>query len=113
MIISRIGSLVIEPTIKLAIKWKDGTRYVRAEKLDPKIQILLQDLNTYRTITAMGLLAVLAIIVKQTAQTPLGLTSFWIAISASTFITILFAISYYKQTKYITNRINSVLRKDK
>ena len=62
MIISRLGSIVLEPiVIKLGIvryaKYKD---YITASSIDKKIDVLLEITNLYRT-TAAGVLLVILV----------------------------------------------------
>ena len=62
MIVSRFGSLFIEPILKKIgfLKFADYKNYVSASKLDSKIELFSEINNTYRTlISTMFLLGVL------------------------------------------------------
>src|SRR4051812_27803201 len=58
MIISRIGSIFIEPFLKKVnfVKFADYKDFVAASKVDSKIELLSEVNNTYRTISSMLLL---------------------------------------------------------
>src|SRR5690349_3259436 len=55
LVISRVGSLVIEPFLKKIsfLKFADYGAFVQAEKTDPKIETLSEVNNMYRTLVAM------------------------------------------------------------
>ncbi|NTW33389.1 MAG: hypothetical protein HGB12_12330, partial [Bacteroidetes bacterium] len=55
MVISRFGSLFIDPTLKKIsfLKFSDYKSFVSASKKDDKIELFSEVNNTYRTITAM------------------------------------------------------------
>jgi hypothetical protein len=59
LVISRIGSLIMEPPLtKLKIiVYSDHLDYVKAEAVDPKIQTLLETHNMYRSLCGMFLIA--------------------------------------------------------
>ena len=106
LIISRIGSVIIEPLLK---KWKflrfaEYSDFVIYSKKDDKIDILSETNNMYRTIIALILALVLVkgfdwIILK------IGMNETWQSIVALTLLLALFLFSYRKQTNYITKRI--------
>ena len=106
LVLSRIGSLILEPlfeTVKLLPK-KDYSKYVEIEKNDPKLSILLEQRNTYRTMCAM-ILAVLLIrifedLILEAVSKSAG--DWYLMI----FIFILLIAAFRKQTQYITDRIN-------
>lgn len=107
MIISRIGSLIIEPLLLKSklIKFSEYEDYVEACKKDDKIELLSQVNNTYRTtISLFILLLVLELYLYfETLRTGLDDLRPYIMVSTAA---ILFIISYKKQTKYIAKRIN-------
>ena len=51
LLISRVGSLIVEPFLKWTklLKFADYHKYVAASKTDPTIEILSEINNTYRT----------------------------------------------------------------
>lgn len=106
LIISRVGSLIIEPIcIKTGfIKYANYKKYLQASKKDQKIEILLEVNNMYRTIFSTLLLVLILksygmLVVKY--QFPKELSEYILIILSS----LLFIYSYRKQTQYIVKRI--------
>ncbi len=108
MVISRIGSLVIEPVLrKLSfLKFADYADFVEASKKDSKIELLSEINNMYRTLCSLFILLVLLRLY--------GFIGSKLAIlkSANSYILailllVLFLFSYRKQTNYITKRIKA------
>jgi hypothetical protein len=111
MIISRIGSVFIEPILKWIkfLKFSEYKKFVQASKSDSKIELLSEVNNTYRTIISMFSILIFLKTYKHFNyfywHIPHEVSYSMILI----FLLILFLLSYRKQTNYITNRINSVL----
>jgi hypothetical protein len=110
LVISRMGSLIIEPILKKIgfVKFADYSDFVKLEKDDKKLEILSEANNMYRTLTSLFLIILMSkayflIAGKYDFQ---GQTNIWV-ISISLFI--LFLFSYRKQTSYITKRIKAKL----
>jgi len=108
MVLSRVGSLVIEPLFKWMriVKYAKYEDYLSAEKKDSKLNPLLQENNTYRTLTAVFLVLLLMKIGISFQQSHPGLRLHfdWVWPIA---LFVLFALSYRKQTAYIRKRANS------
>lgn len=106
MVISRFGSLIIEPFLKWLkfIKMSDYKDFITASKADEKIELLSEANNTYRTIAAMVVLLGITKcynLVQVTYAIPK-----WCSFSVlSVLLGLLFLFSYKKQTSYITKRI--------
>lgn len=108
LVVSRIGSLVVEPLLKKMgvlefVPYKD---FVAASKNDPRIESLSETNNMYRTFVAMFLLLVVfkiyeGVAVKYTISNEAGL------IVAIMFLLFVFSFSYWKQTKYVVSRVKS------
>ena len=102
LVISRIGSLVIEPAMKRTkfVKFASYKDFVRACSHDTKVEVLSEQNNTYRTLCAvvvvLGGLKFYDVIVMWglpgTAIVLVGLFG-------------LFAFAYRKQTDYIRRRV--------
>ena len=109
MIMSRIGSIVIEPLLKKVkfVIFADYKDYIIASEKDFDIKILSETNNLYRSI--LGLLFVLLIVklylilVEQCNYLNKIFPTIFIV-----FLFILFAFSYRKQTKYIKRRVEKV-----
>lgn len=104
LVLSRIGSILIEPALRRTkiVEFSDYARFIRASKLDDKIELLSEVNNMHRTIIAM-LVVLLAISICNGSVTCL------LAIGLLGIVT-LFVLSYRKQTSFITKRIDAALR---
>ncbi len=114
MVMSRIGSLIIEPILR---KWRfiifaPYKDYKDAEIKAPKVPILVAENNMYRTLLATFLsLSViyglnLITIVRGFMQ------SKWMPLAVLMGLTLLFLFSYRKQTSYIKQNIEHVTHKE-
>jgi len=106
MVISRFGSLVIEPILKKIkfVKFSNYSDFISASKEDSKIELFSEINNTYRTITALFFLLLLLKTYNHFD------TQYHFAKGISYAIVIIlillmFLFSYRKQTSYITKRI--------
>lgn len=118
MIMSRLGSIVIEPGLKKfsVIEYISYSDYIKASNINKPINILSETNNTYRTLLAMSfflLLIKIGIMVNVLCLSH-GITFFqdykeW---ELLIFLVILFGYSYRKQTIYIYRRVNEVLRQN-
>jgi len=112
MVISRIGSLFVEPLLRKIgfLKFSDYGDFVRASAGDEKLETLSEVNNTYRTICAL-ILCLLVVWAYGGAEQRwpmlLPLTPYLLG----GFIFLLFLFSYRKQTSYITKRVNAHKRK--
>jgi sterol desaturase/sphingolipid hydroxylase (fatty acid hydroxylase superfamily) len=108
LVISRIGSIIIEPFLKFTsfIHFKDYKDFVKAEKEDPKIDLLSEVNNMYRTLCSLFLMLLLLLVFEKIAMiwAFLNYNSLIILIIA---LLVLFMFSYRKQSKYISDRIDS------
>ncbi len=108
MIISRVGSLFVEPFLRWVgfLKFSDYGDFVRASAHDEKLETLSEANNTYRTICAL-ILCVVA------TWAYCGALQKWPFLAPITpylvglFIFVLFLFSYRKQTAYITKRVSA------
>lgn len=102
----RIGSLIVEPVLRKChwLTFAPYKQYVRAEKLDNKLQTLNQDNNTYRSYVSVMFVSVMAYAYKHF----LSIYSF-IQNHEQIFLIVLlfviFALAYRKQTGYIHKRV--------
>lgn len=111
MVISRFGSVAIEPILKKAgfVKFTEYHDFVRAVKEDPKIELLSESNNTYRTLlSAIFILCIVAIGTHITESNPSFLEFVKYLILPG--LVLLFGLSYKKQTEYITKRVSAALK---
>jgi len=104
LVISKVGSFLREPALRCTkiVQFSDYARFIRASKLDDKIELLSEVNNMHRTIIAM-LVVLLAISICNGSVTCLLTTGLL-------GIVTLFVLSYRKQTSFITKRIDEALR---
>lgn len=111
LVISRFGSLVIEAPLKKVkfLKFAKHEDFISASKNDPKLEVLSQENNMYRTFIAMFVLLLLSKLYFyiQTIYPFLQNYDFYILTS---ILLVMFLYSYRKQTIYIFKRINSTLK---
>lgn len=111
LVISRIGSLVIEPMLKFLsfVKFTSYSDFVTASKKDPSLDTLSEVNNMYRTLTSVCL-GVIFLMLYSILKTKLV----WVqGIEIYTMLVVLFVIflfAYRKQTNYITKRIKTNLQ---
>ncbi len=107
LVISRFGSLIIEPLlIKISfLKFADYSEFVSASKRDEKIEILSEVNNMYRTLfSTFFLLLVFNLYDYVESNIPrLRAINIYILL---VLLMVMFILAYRKQTNYITKRIN-------
>lgn len=108
LVISRFGSLIIEPFLKFIyfLKFTDYADFVSASKIDPKVEDFSEVNNMYRTFTAMFVLLLLLKGYEFLAVKISILSEHTALILVVTLLT-MFLFSYRKQTGYITKRIKA------
>jgi hypothetical protein len=110
LVVSRFGSLIIEPFLKKIsfLRFAKYADFISASKKDPKIEVFSETNNMYRTFVAMfllvGLLKVYEVAeLKFSILTGLGPSALFL------FMLVMFIFSYKKQTDYIRERVISTL----
>jgi glucose-6-phosphate-specific signal transduction histidine kinase len=111
-IVSRVGSLIIEPLYKALgiVKFVPYQTYLKAVKIDTKIDTLSQENNMYRTLVGVFVVYILVLCL----YLGLGESIFrqeWFMLAISAVLIILLSFSYRKQTGYIVSRVNAVKSK--
>lgn len=108
LVISRIGSLALEPFLRRThfVVFASYAEFLRCSAKDPKLEVLSEANNSYRTLAtvflAIGVLVLTDIVLKEMSAPA------WVAPAAlSVFLFTLFLLAYRKQTAYITKRIDS------
>jgi hypothetical protein len=116
MVISRVGSIVVEPVFKNLdiIVFSPHKDYLAAVEEDPKIAELNQENNVFRNYISLSLISILILVWQK----------MWISISICDFfcklihsnefyvlagIFLVFSYSYKKQTSYIVSRVKRVI----
>lgn len=108
MVISRFGSIIIEPVLKKItfLKFETYKNYVDACKKDTKIELLSEVNNTYRTIVSMVLLLLL-LKLYFFLDVKFRFTKDTAYLTFLALLFLMFLFSYRKQTNYITKRIKA------
>lgn len=108
MIISRLGSLIIQPFLKKIkfVKFAAYEKYIDASKKDAKLDVLSEQNNTYRTLLSMlilliGLKAYLLIKIKYAVTHDTTMLVLAIA------LILIFLFAFRKQTKTIVARVDA------
>ena len=113
LIISRIGSLILEPFLKLIkfVRFADYEDYVMASKSDPKIDLFSEQNNMYRTLCSLFIMLILFKIfdsIKDTLPWNDDTSSFILLLG----VLVMFLFSYRKQTEYIVKRIKATQKEE-
>jgi hypothetical protein len=108
MVISRIGSLFVEPFLRKIgfLKFSDYGDFVRASSHDENLETLSEANNTYRTICAL-ILSVLVVWAYGSLEKRYSVLMTYSPYIMGCFIFVLFLFSYRKQTSYITKRVHA------
>lgn len=109
IVISRVGSLLIEPFLRWAhiIHFAPYTDFITASKLDHKIELLSESNNMYRTLISVFFCLLLLSFFEYIEQEISFLSNHSLIIAVLVLL-ILFALSYRKQTAYLKSRIMQV-----
>jgi hypothetical protein len=109
VIISRFGSLLLEPLLKKlrVVKFEHYQSFLSASEKDSKIEILVEAANMYRTFfSAMLLLMLLNAYLKLESLCPALLE--WRGLISGFTLALIFLFAFKKQTDYIANRIRKL-----
>ena len=108
LVVSRFGSLVIEPILKKIgfVHFASYRDFVSASKKDDKIEVLSEVNNMYRTLCSLFVLLLL-LLGYQSIQSHIPQLSRLNPAIAFVLLIVLFLLSYQKQTTYVTKRIEA------
>ena len=106
LVISRLGSLIIEPVLKKInfVKFAEYSQFIFASKKDPKVEILSESNNMYRTFCSVFLIIII-LKIFESLEIKLLITKTISVYLLLVSLFIIFLYSYKKQTNYITKRI--------
>lgn len=111
MILSRVGSIIIEPIFKklVWVIYARYTNYLDAQSKDSKIELLVLENNTYRTLVATFFSLSLLYLIDQIEWLhdkylhPIAIICYLI------FFALLFSLAYRKQTAFIRKNVHKDL----
>lgn len=108
LVISRFGSLIIEPILrKLSfLKFADYKEFISVSKKDSKIELLSETNNMYRTLSSLFTLLLL-LKLYELIESKLPILKDYDSYILLVLLLFMFLFSYRKQTNYITKRIKS------
>jgi len=108
LVISRFGSLIVEPLLKALkfVKFANYKDFVGASQKDAKFDVLSEVNNMYRTLASMFLLLLLLKGYVRLEDKFPRLKPWNFAILLGLLL-VMFLFSYRKQTSYITKRISA------
>ena len=109
VVVSRFGSLVLEPLLKKIriVKFEPYPAFLSASEKDAKIEVLVEAANMYRTfLSAMLLLLLLA--AYQIVESIYPFLPDWRGLIGGLVLALVFLFAYKKQTDYIVNRIRKL-----
>lgn len=108
LVLSRIGSLLIEPILKKTtlIKFSDYPKFIKASKKDEKIELFSEVNNMYRTFISLFISLLLIIGYDSIKDIFIVNRTLKIVIIICVLI-LIFVLSYRKQTGYINKRIDA------
>ena len=103
---SRTGSLLIDPMLKKSgfLPPRDYRAFVEASAKDPKMDILVETANGYRTFLSAGVLY-FVLMAGNSAARAAHLNQVEVLIVAAVTLTVIFAFSYKKQDSYVSARV--------
>jgi hypothetical protein len=108
LVVSRFGSLVLEPLFKRTrfVVFAEYKSYLSACNKDPKVELMSEVNNTYRTLCSLFVLLLLLKLYEILgARWPVFEKFHVIALIALLLVT--FAFAYRKQTAYVKKRIEA------
>jgi len=111
LVISRFGSLILEPFLKKIkyVKFAEYSEFIKASKNDSKIEILSETNNMYRTFSSLFVIIIL-IKLYEFIFLKFSISMNWNIYIFITILLIMFLWSYKKQTSYIAKRVEMDLK---
>ena len=108
LVVSRFGSLVVEPLFKRTgfVKFADYKAFVTASKKDPRIELLSEANNTFRTLCALFVLLILLKLYERLSVRWPFLERFHVIILII-LLFFTFAFAYRKQTEFVKKRMKA------
>lgn len=111
LVISRIGSVLIEPVLKWIkfVNFSEYSDYVKATEKDKLIEVLSEANNMYRTFLSL-FLCLLFLKAFEAITSCYPILNEWVSEMLVLGLLLLFAFSYRKQTNYISQRVSRTIQ---
>lgn len=113
IIMSRLGSLVLEPIFRKVRIAKWHKNYYVGERDDPKIPTLLRDLNMYRSLVASSLFCCLISLAAVFITKTISCYTCLETMATLFIIAVVFVCSYSKQSRSIYRRVDAIVKYSK
>jgi len=109
LVISRFGSLILEPVMKKlkVVEFSDYSDFLEAVKTDAKIEVLSETNNMYRSILSTLTLLCLVFMGEAAIERFPSLSSIFQYLALPIMV-VLFGYAYKKQTSYIKKRVDAI-----
>lgn len=104
--ISRVGSLIIEPIFKKLkiITYSAYADYLKASEKDPRMAVMVESNNTYRTLSATFFSLFIGMAITEAADTLLvSVQTRELCLAGALFV--LFLYAFRKQSAFIVSRV--------
>jgi hypothetical protein len=110
LVVSRIGSLVVEPLLKKMgiVAFASYGDFISASQADSKLEVLSEANNSYRTLASLFLCLSVLILIDWIKST-IAISDKVSMIVSVVLVLLLFILSYRKQSQYITRRIENAI----
>ena len=111
MVNSRVGSLIVEPILKVIswVKFAPYPEFLQAEKEDPKLTLLSQENNVFRSYISVMFISIVGYIYKNcTLDLRQFLSDDPLVLIVILFVLFLFA--YRKQTSFVKKRVDNFMK---
>ncbi len=112
LVVSRIGSLLIEPILKKIVEFSNYSDFIMASKKDEKIELLSETNNMYRTLIALFIIILISKIFNLLSK-QYNYLNILLPYLLFIVLIIIFIFSFKKQTRYIVKRVNHQKQKNK
>lgn len=114
MVLSRFGSVIIEPWFKSwrIVKYAPYPDFLKAEQKDSKINTLLEENNMYRTLVTMFIIVLLLYGCSLIPVVNTFMHTKWATLVLLVLLLVLYALAYRKQTSYIKKRVENAVKND-
>lgn len=112
LVISRIGSIIIEPILKWVkfVRFTSYADFVNASKENKLLEVLSETNNMYRTLCSLFLCLIFLKSFEFTSNCFPFLRN-WTGEILVVVLLVLFGFSYRKQTQYISKRVNNAIKR--
>jgi hypothetical protein len=112
LVISRIGSLILEPLLKRIyfVRFSEYSDFVAASRVDPKLEVLSEANNMYRTLSALFLL-LCTIKAYEKLSIAFPVVGHWGNRVLVASLLMMFLFGYRKQAQYISRRVEATKQK--